>query len=68
VDLQEQLVGDDGTSAQKVGGHTSDAWRPIVVPLEAVKAAANVLNAGKKGIILAGQGALGATDERGPHK
>ena len=65
VDLQEQLVGDDEKSAKKVEGHTSNAWRPpIVVPLDAdVKAAADVLNAGKKTVILAGQGALGATDE-----
>jgi pyruvate dehydrogenase (quinone) len=65
VDLQEQRVGDDGKSAKQVEGHTSNAWRsPIVVPLDAdVKAAADVLNAGTKTVILAGQGALGATDE-----
>jgi pyruvate dehydrogenase (quinone)/pyruvate oxidase len=65
VDLQEQRVGDDDKSAKKVEGHTSNAWRPpIVVPLDAdVKAAADILNAGKKTVILAGQGALGATDE-----
>ena len=64
VDLQDQRVEDDGKSAKKVEGHTSNAWRPpIVVPLDTdVKAAADVLNAGKKTVILAGQGALGATD------
>jgi len=65
VDLQEQLLGEDSKSAKQVEGHTSDAWRPpIVVPLAAdVQAAADVLNAGKKTVILAGQGALGAGDE-----
>jgi pyruvate dehydrogenase (quinone) len=50
---------------KKVAGHTSDAWQPpIVVPrAEEVLAAAEVLNAGKKTVILAGQGALGACTE-----
>ncbi|MDO8678245.1 MAG: thiamine pyrophosphate-binding protein, partial [Acidobacteriota bacterium] len=65
VDLQDQAVSDDEPSAKKVEGHTSDAWQPpIVVPrLEEVRAAADVLNAGKKTVILAGQGALGAGAE-----
>ena len=65
VDIQDQPVGDDTKSAKQVEGHTSDAWRPpIVVPLAGdVQAAADVLNAGKKTVILAGQGALGAGDE-----
>src|SRR6185436_3696432 len=46
-------------------GHTSDAWRPpTVVPCDGdVRAAADVINAGKKTVILAGQGALGAGEE-----
>src|SRR5216117_978417 len=58
VDLQEQAVTDDEPSKKKVEGHTSDAWRPpTVVPCEAdIRAAADVLNAGKKTVILAGQG------------
>jgi len=65
VDLQEQRVRDDDPSVKKVEGHTSHAWRPpIVVPCEdGVRAAAAVLNAGRKTVILAGQGALGAGDE-----
>ena len=48
-----------------VKGHTSKAWTPpIVVPQqESLKSAAALLNAGKKIVILAGQGALGAGDE-----
>jgi len=65
VDLQEQEVGKDEKSAKNVEGHTSSVWRPpIVVPCsDDVRAAADVLNAGKKTVILAGQGALGATSE-----
>jgi pyruvate dehydrogenase (quinone) len=65
VDIQEQALKDDEKSKKNVEGHTSDMWRPpIVVPrADDVRAAAGVLNAGKKTVILAGQGALGATDE-----
>ena len=65
VDLQEQEVGKDEKSAKNVEGHTSSVWRPpIVVPCsDDVRAAADVLNAGKKTVILAGQGALGGTSE-----
>jgi pyruvate dehydrogenase (quinone) len=65
VDVQEQELGDDEKSKKKVEGHTSKAWRPpIVVPLaDDLRAAADVLNAGTKTVILAGQGALGAGDE-----
>src|SRR5437899_1453711 len=65
VDLQEQTIADDERSQKKVEGHTSNAWRPpIVVPrVEDLRAAADVLNAGTRTVILAGQGALGAGDE-----
>jgi pyruvate dehydrogenase (quinone) len=65
VDLQDQPLSDDEPSAKKVEGHTSDAWQPpIVVPCaDAVRSAADVLNAGTKTVILAGQGALGAGAE-----
>jgi pyruvate dehydrogenase (quinone) len=65
VDLQEQQIGKDEKSKKNVEGHTSNAWRPpIVVPrAEDLRAAADVLNAGTKTVILAGQGALGASDE-----
>jgi pyruvate dehydrogenase (quinone)/pyruvate oxidase len=65
IDFQEQSVNDDERSKKNVEHHTSDVWRPIVVvPREAdLRAAAEVMNAGKKTVILAGQGALGAGDE-----
>ena len=65
IDFQEQEAGADKASAKKVEGHTSDAWRPpIVVPCaDDLRAAADVVNAGKKIVILAGQGALGAGAE-----
>jgi pyruvate dehydrogenase (quinone) len=65
VDLQEQKVSEDEKSAKKVEGHTTNVWRPpTVVPCSAdIRAAADVLNAGTKTVILAGQGALGAANE-----
>jgi pyruvate dehydrogenase (quinone) len=65
VDLQEQTLGDDEKSQKHVEGFTSDVWRPpIVVPCrDDIIAAAAVLNAGKRTVILAGQGALGAGTE-----
>jgi pyruvate dehydrogenase (quinone) len=52
-------------SPMQVKGHTSVAWRPpIVVPqMETLKSAAALLNAGKKTVVMVGQGAKGATDE-----
>jgi pyruvate dehydrogenase (quinone) len=65
VDIQEQALEDDEKSKKNVEGHTSNMWRPpIVVPrADDLRAAADVLNTGEKTVILAGQGALGATDE-----
>src|SRR3954454_3848220 len=65
VDLQEQELEDDKKSTKKVEGHTSDIWRPpTVVPCQDdVRAAADVLNAGARTVILAGQGAIGAGSE-----
>ena len=65
VDLQEQTIKADEPSKKKVEGHTSNVWRPpVVVPCDAdIRAAADVLNAGTKTVILAGQGALGAGAE-----
>src|SRR3954471_3636016 len=65
VDLQEQALKDDEPSTKKVEGHTSDVWRPpTVVPCDAdIRAAAEVLNAGTKTVILAGRGAHGAGGE-----
>ena len=55
----------ENPSPQDVKGHTSKAWTPpIVIPQEeSLKSAASVLNAGKKTMILVGQGAMGAGDE-----
>ncbi|MGH7664017.1 MAG: thiamine pyrophosphate-dependent enzyme [Gemmatimonadaceae bacterium] len=65
VDLQEQELAKDEPSEKKVAGHTSSVWSPpIAVPCRAdLEAAGRVLNAGKKIVILAGQGALGACEE-----
>jgi len=65
VDLQEQAVTDDEKSEKRVEGHTSNAWTPpIVVPCtDDLRAGADVLNAGKRTVILAGRGALGAASE-----
>ena len=62
-DWQEKSDGE--LSPMNVPGHTSSAWRPpIVVPQEeSLKSAAALLNAGKKTVLLVGQGALGAGDE-----
>ena len=66
VDLQEQSLGEDEKKSDKlVDNHTSDVWRPpVLVPCDAdVRAAADILNAGRRTVILAGQGALGAGPE-----
>ena len=64
-DWQEKSTSADAPSAMNVKGHTSKAWTPpIVVPQhESLRSAAALLNSGKKSVILAGQGALGAGDE-----
>ncbi len=60
-----QDLTDEDLSPMNVKGHTSAAWTPpIVVPQsESLAAAAELLNAGKRTVILAGQGALGAGDD-----
>jgi thiamine pyrophosphate-dependent acetolactate synthase large subunit-like protein len=65
VDVQDMTLSDDEASKMDVPAHSGNAWRPpIVVPQGgAVESAAAVLNAGKRTVILAGQGALGCTDE-----
>jgi thiamine pyrophosphate-dependent acetolactate synthase large subunit-like protein len=64
-DWQERSTSTEAPSAMNIKGHTSKAWTPpIVVPQqESLKSAAALLNGGKKTVILAGQGALGAGDE-----
>lgn len=62
VDFQEQTLEHDERSEKNVAGHTSRAWSPpIAVPRHAeIVDAARLLNEGKKTVILAGRGALGA--------
>ncbi|MGZ3430561.1 MAG: thiamine pyrophosphate-dependent enzyme [Isosphaeraceae bacterium] len=57
-----QELTDEASSDMMVPGHTAVAWRPpIVVPqAETIKTAAAILNATKRTVILAGQGAMGA--------
>ena len=57
-----QELTDEDSSDMMVSGHTAVAWRPpIVVPqAETIKTAAAILNATKRTVILAGQGAMGA--------
>src|SRR5688500_15820962 len=64
VDFQDKPVENKG-SKRNVPGHTSDVFaRSARLPDETeLRHAADVLNAGKKIVILAGRGALGATDE-----
>jgi len=63
VDLQDLEVKD--TTKRNVPGHSSDAWaRPAGQPAEQdLAAAAAILNAASKVVILAGRGALGASNE-----
>jgi pyruvate dehydrogenase (quinone)/pyruvate oxidase len=62
TDVQEQET--ERRSKRNLPGHTSDIFAPPGrVPADAdVRRAAELLNAGKKVVILAGQGALGAGD------
>jgi pyruvate dehydrogenase (quinone) len=62
VDLQEQEGGE--RSKRNVPGHTSDVFaRQVALPAEVdLQRAAEILNAGRKVVILAGRGALGASD------
>jgi pyruvate dehydrogenase (quinone) len=62
VDLQEQEGGE--RSKRNVPGHTSDVFTPqVALPAESeLQHAAELLNAGRKVVILAGRGALGAGD------
>ena len=63
IDVQEQKL-KDKYSPHKVKGHTSDIFNHDVIPSpELLSRAANILNEGKKIVILVGQGALDAGDE-----
>lgn len=65
VDLQEKPFDKSASSERNVPGHTSHTFaRRAALPDEAdVRKAAEILNGGKKVMILAGAGAIGAGDE-----
>jgi pyruvate dehydrogenase (quinone) len=65
VDLQEKKVEKSSPSMRNVPHHTSDAMaRGARLPARTdLRQAAEILNGGRKVVILAGQGALGAVDE-----
>jgi pyruvate dehydrogenase (quinone)/pyruvate oxidase len=64
-DFQEKTVEEDRPSKMNQPVHTTHRWSPTVVVPTApeLQRAAEILNAGKKVVILAGAGARGATDE-----
>lgn len=65
VDLQEKEVKERQRSKRNIPHHTSDVYaRSARLPHQAdLERAAEILNQGKKAVILAGRGALNATDE-----
>lgn len=65
VDLQEQGIGADMRAPRNVKGHNTALFAPqLPVPSEAqTHRAVEILDAGKRIVILAGQGALKATDQ-----
>ena len=63
IDVQEQKL-KSKYSPHKVKGHTSDTFNHDVIPSQdLLRKAADILNEGKKIVILVGQGALDAGDE-----
>jgi pyruvate dehydrogenase (quinone) len=64
-DVQTQPLSSDRPSMENHGARTSSAWLPVAaVPDESqLRAAADLLNAGQRVAILAGQGALAARPE-----
>jgi pyruvate dehydrogenase (quinone) len=63
IDVQEKRL-HGKYSRHKVPGHTSDIFTYETIPnYELLQKAAEILNAGKKVVILVGQGALSASDE-----
>jgi len=64
VDLQDQPLTRDTPSKRNIMGHTSDVFADSgrLVGSGSLRTAADLLNAGKKTVILAGRGAIGAGD------
>src|SRR6185312_5156560 len=65
VDLQDEAVGKAATSKRNIPHHTSSicTHAPAVPNAEDLAHAANILNQAKRIVILAGRGAIGASDE-----
>lgn len=65
VDLQDQAVDEDMRAPRNVKGHNTDLFAPeLPVPSEEqTRRAVEILDAGQRIVILAGQGALRATDQ-----
>ena len=65
VDLQDQAAGDDMRAPRNVKGHNTALFAPeLPIPSEAeMRRAVEIMDAGKRIVILAGQGALKATDQ-----
>ncbi|MFO7683234.1 MAG: thiamine pyrophosphate-binding protein [Chloroflexota bacterium] len=65
VDTQSMMLDRDHASDRNVAKHTSDVFaRAATLPAEVdLQRAADILNSGRKIVILAGRGALKATDE-----
>lgn len=64
-DLQAMKLSADKPSMENHGLRTSESWSPVesAPTMQQLRAAADILNAGKKVAILAGQGALAARSE-----
>ncbi len=65
ADIQDQELKNDQRSARNLPEHVSHVWsRGVQLPARSdLQKAAEILNRGKRIVILAGQGALGAGDE-----
>jgi pyruvate dehydrogenase (quinone) len=64
-DVQKMKVSADKRSMRNPGARSSSSWSPPLSapPLDQLRAAASVLNAGSRVAVLAGQGALSAREE-----
>lgn len=63
IDVQEMKL-KEKYSRHKVAGHTSDAYANLTMPdKKQIQKAADILNSGKRVVILSGQGALDAGDQ-----
>ena len=64
-DVQMMRLSADKRSMGNPGGRTSSSWTAVVnqPPVDQLRAAADVLNAGRRVAVLVGQGALNARDE-----